>query len=407
MSDLPSRIRALLRDPVMSWALLIALAVLIADVAVRIPYPGANGAVIDFDAFYLVSQMIREGILPYAYDTAVMIDRESVVAGSPTFMPWSYPPQFDLLIAPLSFVPRWLSYVLFTGLTLTAYVAVLRRLAGPWLPGVLMAIFPALILVTRLGQSSLLIAALIGLSCLIWLRGNDGRGAAGLPLGLLIMKPHLGLGIGAAAVLERRGRILVLAATTVAITSALATLAFGPEIWAAFLAGSEAAQANMAKGLYPLLRMTSVYALLYSLGLPARIALAAQVAVAVAALASIHLAQRRRWPVRRVLGVATLATVAISPYTYDYDMPILGVALALLMQDLMDFGHRAERVALFAALWLCTGGGFFIGNALFSGLVYDAHSWVAFGGIGFLISAGLIGRILWRCPAGGRPTSAR
>ncbi|GAF95537.1 unnamed protein product, partial [marine sediment metagenome] len=40
--------------------------------------------------------------------------------------PWTYPPQFDLLLSPFAFLPGWTAYFLFTAVTLVAYLMTLR-----------------------------------------------------------------------------------------------------------------------------------------------------------------------------------------------------------------------------------------------------------------------------------------
>ena len=52
-------------------------------------------------------------------------------------------------------------------------------------------------------------------------------------------------------------------------------------------------------------------------------------------------------PPAQVLGLMALASLLVSPYAYDYDLPIGGIALALLMPDLLRLTTERERVALF------------------------------------------------------------
>lgn len=379
------------------WVILAACVFIIISTIRAVPYLGAGQAVIDFDAFYIVSQMIRERQLDQAYDVAVMIARQSALAGRTIFMPWTYPPQFDMLIAPLSFASRGVSYGIFTGLGLLAYVAVLRRLAGPLFCGALFGIAPALFVTILVGQNGLFLGALIGLVCLFWL--SDRKARAGIALGLLVIKPHLALGIGFLVLISRQWRMLIWAAAVVLISSLLATLAFGPGIWTAFLSGARAAGQNMGLGIYPFFRMTSVYALLFTLGLSPSVAFAGQVVSAGLALTLIGASLWCRWPLRRVLGVACIATLAISPYNYDYDMPALGIAFALLARDLIAFGHPVERALIWASCWLCAGSGLFTAfylNDPKDGELFDGRNWLALGSLGFLLMAVLIFRVLLR-----------
>ena len=77
-------------------------------------------------------------------------------------------------------------------------------------------------------------AALIGWFLVAY---RDGRDRAGIPLGLMVIKPHLAAGIGVLTLISRRWRVALLAAAIIAASSLLATFAFGPDIWTSFRAG--------------------------------------------------------------------------------------------------------------------------------------------------------------------------
>lgn len=388
------------RHPIFAAMILILMLVVIVATVLEIPHLGANGAIVDFDAFYIVSQMLLEGRLTDAYDPDIMRATQSEIAGKSFFMPWTYPPPFDLVVAPFALVPRGVAYAAFMLLTLGAYVLVLRRLAGPYLPAVLVAVFPALLICTRVGQNGFLIAAVIGTFALLWLDDRH-RSRAGLPLGLLVCKPHLGVGLGVLVLLSCHWRVLAIGLATVAGLCLLSLLAFGAEAWSAFLDATRFAGESMEKGLYPLFRMTSAYAFAFSLGLPTGAALALHGVLALLALAAIAATIRAGWPPRQQMGVALIATLAVSPYNYDYDMATLGLALAVLAPDLIRHGHWGERLALLAATWLCTGSGLYITLYLMETKPDEPNAFLSLGGLGFAVLALLIARILRRAQAAG------
>lgn len=378
--------------PLTAWALIGVLLLVFVGTIFKVPTLGAGGEVVDFDAFYIAGQMIWEGRLAEAYDPAVMMARQSLHAEGQIFMPWSYPPPFNLVAAVLPFGSRGLSYGLFIGLTLACYLLVLRKLAGPWLTGVLLATLPGLAVEVRTGQNGLLTGALAGVFCLLLLREKRSAGAA---LGLMVLKPHLAVGLGVLTLLQRRWSVLALGFAVVGAACLLSTLLLGAEVWPAFFEGARLAKINMAAGIYPLYRMTSVYATLFSLGLSAQLALALHVCGTLLAFGSILVALRRNWPPARALGVTMLATLAFSPYNYDYDMTILTLGLALLAPDLMRHSLPWERFALLAAAWLCTGWGMLLRNV--KGDSYDSV-WLSLGGLGFVLTCALCWRILLRIP---------
>lgn len=164
----------------------------------------------------------------------------------------------------------------------------------------------------------------------------------------MVIKPHLAVAFAVYTLVNRRWGTAVVAAMTVAATSALATVLLGPAVWTAFLDGAKEARVFLAHGFYPLFRMISVYAVVRSLGFPALVATAAQFLVAILALGMVVVASRQFSP-RRSLGVAAIATLMISPYAYDYDLLILGIGLGLLLPDLAGFGTERERLALYTS----------------------------------------------------------
>ncbi|WP_160310476.1 glycosyltransferase family 87 protein [Microvirga vignae] len=306
---------------------------------------------VDFDVFHIVAQMVWRGEIEQAYHFATMLEAQRAASGTESFMPWTYPPQFDLIIAPLAFLPRGLAYGLFTAVTLVAYLATLRRIAGEHLPLTLIVLFPAIAITIACGQNGFLTGTLIGLTCL-GLQSN--RRLAGLTLGLMVIKPHLAIAFATYTLLSRRWGMAALAGSVVIATSILATILFGMDIWAAVLAGAKEARVYLEHGMYPLFRMVSIYAALYTLGLPATAAFGAQLLVVAISLAMIVYAVYHRMQLRQVLGLTAIASLLISPYAYDYDLPIYGIGFALLVPDLLRLAKENERLTLYG-LTLVTG----------------------------------------------------
>lgn len=306
----------------------------------------------DFDAFYIVAQMIWRGDVAHAYHYATMFEAQKAMSGTQSFMPWTYPPPFDLVIAPLAFLPLGWAYALFTTGTFAAYLATLKKVSGEHFPLALIVLLPALAVMISCGQNGFLTGTLLGLTCL----GLQRRSRlAGIPLGLMIIKPHLAVAFAVYTLASRRWATAGIAAATVLAMSALATLLLGADVWGAFLRGAKEARVFLEAGMYPLFRMVSPYAALHTLGLPAPIAMAGQVLVAVLALGLVILCVHRGLPLRQSLGVTAVASLLISPYAYDYDLPVLGIGLVLLLPDLIRLGSEAERAALYG-LVLFTGG---------------------------------------------------
>jgi hypothetical protein len=189
-------------------------------------------------------------------------------------------------------------------------------------------------------------AGLFGLVCLLL---EERPILAGLALGLMIIKPHLAVAIGAYCILRRSWTVVITAVAVVLISSALCTAVFGVKIWTGLLQSVRDSSGFLEQGYYPLYRMISFYAALRTAGLSAWAAFLGQGLVAVLALGMVALAIYRRMPTHLSLGLTAMLSVCISPYAYDYDFPIFGIGLALLLPDLHKAAGEGERGIIYAA----------------------------------------------------------
>ncbi|WP_445505132.1 glycosyltransferase family 87 protein [Microvirga sp. G4-2] len=345
----------------------------------------------DFDVFYLVAQMVWRGEIMQAYSFATMGPLQEALSGEKVFMPWTYPPQFNLIVAPLAFLPLGMAYTLFTAITLVAYLAMLRVVAGRHFTLLLFLLFPAITITMVCGQNGFLTGTLIGLACL----GLQQRSAmAGLPLGLMIIKPHLAIGFAAYTLLSRNWGAALVAAATILATSALATLLLGLEIWTAFLGGVQEAAGYLKQGLYPFHRMVSPYAVLRTFGAPAAAGMVIQFVSAALSLLIVILAWRRGFSLRQTLGLTALASLLISPYAYDYDLPIYGIGLALLMPDILRLARPLEQALVFGLSFATGGFGLLLSQLKLTLTTEEMYLSVA--GLTLAATLGLLWRILNR-----------
>ncbi len=308
---------------------------------------------VDFDDFHIAGQLVWRGEIEKAYFFHTMSQVQKALSGREAFLPWTYPPQFDLLVAPFAPLPIGLAYGLFTAGTLAPFLSTLRRIAANYFTPVLIVISPAMMVSIRCGQNGFLTGSLIGLTCVGLLAG---RRLAGLPLGLMIIKPHLAVAFAVYILVKRNWGAVFVAAGTVAVTSALATILLGQGVWTAFFGGVKEARIFLEHGLYPLFRMVSPYAAIRAFGLPAMASAIAQALSATLALVTVILAIRWLSP-RQSLGVTAIASLLVSPYAYDYDLPVAGIGLAFLLPDLIRLGTGRERIALYCLVLFTSGFG--------------------------------------------------
>lgn len=305
----------------------------------------------DFMAFWGASSLMLQGEPAAAYDVVRIVTAER--AGLPALMsphPWFYPPMFGLVVLPLALLPYGWSLALWLLATLPGFVLVLRRIAPAPQTVWLALAFPGTYVNIIHGQNGFLIATLFGGAMLALERRPV---LAGILIGLLSVKPHLGILIPLALICGRQW-IAFLAAAMTTIMLALASAGIlGVASWEAFFGSMPMVKIlleqpdNLNWG-----NMPSLFASLRLLGVAIPVAHALQTLLALTAAAGVAWVWWRG--TRPPLAAAALisASLLVSPYMFDYDMPLLAVVIALLAWD----GHlngwlRGEREVLVAA-WL-------------------------------------------------------
>jgi len=232
---------------------------------------------------------------------------------------WSYAPHFMLVMAPFGLMPYLPALALWTALSLLALLVVVpvtadRRFAWP-----VLVLAPAGVFCWISGQASfLLLALLIG----IW-RNLDRRPLlAGMLLGLLTVKPQLGLLFPLMLVLTGRWRVVfAAAATTLALAGATALL-WGVDLWRLYLTVGAPMQelvlsrpTNVSYAFMPTLYMNARL-----LGASSGLAYGLQVLAALAAAGAVAWTYRR--PRDPLLSYAALmvAGLVATPYLMSYDL---------------------------------------------------------------------------------------
>jgi hypothetical protein len=344
----------------------------------------------DFHAFHVTGGMVWDGVAAEAYAEETLRPVQERETGVDAFMPWTYPPTFNLIAAALAVVPDWVAYPVFAGGGILAYALVLRALAGRWSGWVHGAMLPAMVICVSTGQNGLWVGAVAGLVVLL-----AGRGAvAGLPLALLTLKPHMLPAIGLVMLLRAEMRAILAGIAGAALMVAAATLVMGVGIWPAFLGGVAEAAVFLREGAYKFTRMTSVYAGAHAMGAAPGLAMALQVGVALTAMGGLVLAWWRGWPMRRLMAAAMFATPFLSPYAYDYDLAVVGIGLALVIPEIAERAGVARLLLCQCLAWAAV---------VFSPLVNILGPWPD---ASLSIGAPMLVLLAWAALSGGAGTTA-
>jgi alpha-1,2-mannosyltransferase len=308
------------------------------------------GYPVDFSAVWGAARLTLDGHPRAAYDShaITMIQRLAAPAGEHWTL-WSYPPSFQLVIAPLGLLPHAVAWCLFVVVSVIAFVGTHQALVkfgsgGRGAATILVLAFPGIALPILMWQNSLISAALFAGAALSMDRRSR---VAGVLLGLLAFKPQLGLLVPIALIAGREWRALFTAGTIALFFCILATLFFGVEIWKAFfdrtLELKEYIQS--APHLWP--RIPNAYIFSRMLGLSSATAWVIQVVAISAAAASTAFVWRRNGSTPLAFAVLVTATLLALPYGFDYEFALLATPLAIIASDMSrNGGNRTEIIAL-------------------------------------------------------------
>jgi hypothetical protein len=194
------------------------------------------------------------------------------------------------------------------------------------------------------------------LSAALFLGGvlNIGRRPilAGVMIGLLTFKPHLGIVLPFALVALGAWRVIASAAVTAVALVAASTAIFGADAWRDYFAVVGPYQTLLLQnfeGFYTNM-MVSVLASARKMGVPYSLALGIQVVVSLGVIAVAAWAVRRiADPCARAYLLVT-ATLLATPYAFNYDMTALGAVLVWVMVGRLP--HRAEAGPAYILAWL-------------------------------------------------------
>ncbi|WKA31552.1 glycosyltransferase family 87 protein [Bradyrhizobium roseum] len=246
-------------------------------------------------------------------------------------MYWSYPPHLVLLVWPfgqLGYLPSYVFWCV-AGLALYVWAAVAggvdRRY---WL---FLAISPAIIVNVLLGQNGFLTAALL-IGGLINL---DRRPVfAGILLGVLTVKPQLGLLLPVLLLLGGHWRVIASAVATTVLLVVATAVWFGPDIWMEYWqkVGPQQHELINTAGIkgWPIVASAFVNARL--VGLSDHVAWMIQGTASAGAFgAVVWTFWRKRDPVLSH-ALFVVAIFVFSPWIMNYDMVVFGWIVALLRQ---------------------------------------------------------------------------
>ena len=314
---------------------------------------GATSISLDFRIFWAAARLAILGAPLEAFDTARLAAMHGTSGEG--WMPWAYPPAFMVALMPLGGLHFALALAVFTALSAAAMLAAARPLAQGILPlWLALALAPAYLPSFLMGQTAVLWTAglMAALACLA-----SGRPVlAGVFIGLLTLKPQLGLLIPVALIAGGHWRCIASATLTALVLALAATLVTGPGYWPLMVEMMQVHFDIVRGTAAENARMISVYAALAGLGLSEPLALALQWSVTALAALAVALA----WASPRICADLRAATLLIAillsqPYLWYYESALLApAALFLIRARVLSLTHL-PGLLLLAAMWLGLG----------------------------------------------------
>ena len=305
----------------------------------------------DFSGVWAAGVFVLEGQPEKPFDPQAHAAKQLSLFGDPDgFFPWSYPPYFLAVAGVLALFPYALALILWLATTFALYLRAIRAI----LPGkdalLIASAYPAVFINIGHGHNGFLSAALLGGGLLL----IDRRPwIAGPLIGLLAYKPQFGLLIPIALMVGLHWRAVVSAGLTVLAMSLATYAAFGASTWQAFVDCLEfSRRVNIEAGATGWQKIQTVFAAARMFGASVEIAYLAQFAsTAGCALAlAIIWGGKADW---RLRGAAVLvAALLATPYALDYDMMLLGPAIAMLASYGMERGFLPWEKTKLAAVWI-------------------------------------------------------
>ncbi len=348
------------------------------------PRPGLPR--VDFAEFWGAGRLAAHGrgALAYAWPQLESELRGGFHSPVGAPLPFYYPPPVLAALAPLGRLPYGGAFAVWAVLGVAAYAAMAAAVAPRPAAALATLAAPGVLCCVFVGQNGLLTAAALGAGLLALERRPL---LAGCVLALLLCKPQLAVLVPLALAADRRWRALgamALAGAGLATTSVAIT---GVDPWRAFAAAAVAKGGNFAgAGAIAWTRVQSVYGWLRAAGAPAGLALGAHT-VAAAGFAGATL---RAWRLRAVpfdvrAAMLACAMLLLTPYTFFYDAPLLGVAAGFLLRDVARRGAVGSgQLVAAAASWLLP-------------LAWYAHNDLAVGPACAALIFGVAARRAWAC----------
>ncbi|GAB4514150.1 MAG: glycosyltransferase family 87 protein [Roseibium sp.] len=309
-------------------------------------YGAPNGTLLmDYLSFWLAGGQALNGTPELAYIPTEFAAIQKQFTGSDTVFGFFYPPTFQLLQGGFALLPYKAAFAAFVVLTTALLCLACRLITGSWLYAACLILVPACANNAFHGQNAALTAALYAFFLVGVERGR--MVLAGIALGLLTIKPQLGILAPLALIAAWNWRAFLSASVTTLVLAAASAAVLGVGVWQVFWQQAPVASAMMELGGVEWGKMVSVYGGLRLLGLGHVPAMALQVLAGLGALACVWRVWHGSESMAARSAVLVGGALLVTPFALSYDLTLLVVPCAFLIRDGLKTGFLPyEKAAL-------------------------------------------------------------
>lgn len=285
----------------------------------------------DFSNLWTGSLFAREGHINWLFDMSLYrakLDAFFQITLEP--QEWSYPPHILLIGSPLSYLPIFPAYALWTLAGLVAFALSIRVFKFPPIIFVFVLLSPAIWKSLLLGQNGTFVTAIL-IAGLYYAPKKPIL--AGILFGFLTMKPHLGILIPFILIASKNWQAFLSASITIILLVFSTYLLFGLAAWEGFFSATRPLMTLILEADFPAPyhgNMITAFALARSLGADLISSYGLQIMFSLGALSLAIWMWRPNCEMSETtrLIVTGLCVLITTPYAYTYDGAIYYVAIA-------------------------------------------------------------------------------
>lgn len=306
----------------------------------------------DFLHSWTAIQLASEGKFNDIYNPDLLVSHApSKVKNSGVAFNFVYPPQTLAFLLPLAKLDYIVALVVWSLFSLILYTLCIKLATTSNLAFCLL-LAPTTFLNLSMGQNGLVTGALLVLGlCLI----EKYPKISGVLIGILTIKPHLGILIPIALIVGKYKETFIWAVISSITLFAISTFAFGMDVWRAWIDNTPWIYAKnfiehgtgIALFMQPSPFM-SIRLLFDNLSL----AWGVQIISAIIAILSVIYAFRKPDNFQLKISVIITATYLVSPYIHSYDMAALSIVIIWQLQNGINNGFIYGEQILLIILWL-------------------------------------------------------